>query len=186
MERIIDAPEHLVRAILVALCDDSLQRKKVIGYLDKANALPPMNCTDAAGGENPLKRKAEAEIKICVQCQEPYYATANGPQACLYHPGELEIDDESSTWNDWDDNVNGEQDCPDNRVDLPDGFMWNCCLKAQTKGGCTRGQHEAISVVRCKQGDNNFDGSAHAYSLGENAREEVTDEEDEDEDSEDE
>ncbi|KAM0815541.1 hypothetical protein AB5N19_01340 [Seiridium cardinale] len=143
MDNILSAPDHLVRATLIALCNDRAQLKKAIDYLDKmghsaARPAPPL------AANNKLKRKAAEAVKICTQCQEPYHESDNGGK----RPCKLECDYDSSVWGDWDTNCFGEQDCEENREEYPDGFKWSCCDKNGTHPGCTRGQHRDMGVTR--------------------------------------
>lgn len=74
---------------------------------------------------NPLKRKKPMEPgQICLQCKHAFIPSGNSAEACLYHPGELEYDDEDSTWDDWDEDVGGPHDSSANREDHPEGFVW--------------------------------------------------------------
>ncbi|KAK6063997.1 hypothetical protein SCUP234_12603 [Seiridium cupressi] len=143
MDNILSAPEHLVRATLIALCNDRTQLKKAIDYLDKmghsaARPAPPL-ATD-----NKLKRKAAEAVKICVQCQEPYHESDNGGKhPCKYHNGNVSpapiFSDVTS---------HAGKDCEENREEYPDGFKWSCCDKNGTHPGCTRGQHRDMGVTR--------------------------------------
>ncbi|KAI1501863.1 hypothetical protein F5X99DRAFT_408671 [Biscogniauxia marginata] len=154
MEKITNASDHLIRATLIALCNDSDIRNKAEEYIDKMTSLQEDAAHENAGGH---KRKAESTIKICVQCQDSFYEEDNGPRACRYHDGELEIDDEHSTWDDWDENCFGRMDSEDNREEYPDGFTWNCCNKRGTDLGCTRGPHKTVDATRGRYGDKSDD-----------------------------
>ena len=44
-----------------------------------------------------------------------------------YHPGELEFDHESNTWDDWDERCHGPRDTNSHRSEYPEGFKWSCC-----------------------------------------------------------
>jgi hypothetical protein len=50
-----------------------------------------------------------------------------------HHPGNLEVDLESSTWDDWD---HGEIASDANRREYPEGFVWDCCDQAGDAEGC--------------------------------------------------
>ncbi|KAI1318977.1 hypothetical protein F5Y16DRAFT_111538 [Xylariaceae sp. FL0255] len=93
------------------------------------------------------KRKAESEISICVQCQEPYYTNENDDKACLYHTGELYLDESSNQWWDWDDE-DCSRDTVENREENPDGFIWECCDEKGSNLGCVRGRHKNINASR--------------------------------------
>lgn len=87
MDAILSAPDHLVRATLIALCSDRVQLSKAKDYLGKMGHTA---CLPAAlpADDQSLKRKAEEDIKICVQCQEPFYEVDNeGKTPCKFHSG---------------------------------------------------------------------------------------------------
>ena len=73
------------------------------------------------------------------------YASSPEPsqieEAGRCHPGELEIDLESSTWYDWDEDCHGKKDTKKtHRREFPEGFTWNCCGKEGTyASGCEEG-----------------------------------------------
>jgi len=50
------------------------------------------------------------------------------------------LDDDSSTWDDWDDNMGGPME--EAHDEYPEGFIWSCC---ERQGGsenfCQLGQH---------------------------------------------
>jgi hypothetical protein len=53
-----------------------------------------------------------------------------------HHPGKLEVDLESSTWDDWD---HGKMDSDANRREYPEGFVWDCCDQTGDADGCEEG-----------------------------------------------
>ncbi|GIQ88002.1 hypothetical protein KIPB_010158 [Kipferlia bialata] len=63
----------------------------------------------------------------------PEYEQTEGE---MYHPGELEIDYESETWYDWDEDCHGRMDTQSNRREYPDGFVWSCCGESGEAEGC--------------------------------------------------
>jgi hypothetical protein len=84
VERIVNAPDHVVRAILIAICNSIPQRSKTLEYLDK---ITNVESASTASPKKSLKRKAKSEIKICVQCQDAFNEDENDDEACRYHPG---------------------------------------------------------------------------------------------------
>lgn len=151
MDRLICAPESLAQSVLVALCDDTRIQARALKYLGEledyalrrttANKNTTATTTTTAknntksddqpdkGGSstssNPLKRKKPMEPgQICLQCKHAFIPSGNAAEACLYHPGELDLDEEHSTWDDWDEDVSGPHDSPENREDHPEGFVW--------------------------------------------------------------
>lgn len=153
MDRLICAPESLAQSVLVALCDDTRIQTRALKYLGeledyasrRATANKNTTTTTTAknnnnnnnknddqgdkGGSsansNPLKRRKPMEPgQICLQCKHAFIPSGNAAKACLYHPGELDLDEEHSTWDDWDKDVGGPHDSPENREDHPEGFVW--------------------------------------------------------------
>lgn len=79
VERIIRLPDFHLRAILVALCDDTQTCGKVEQHLDALQ--------DADTPTRQLARKSLHDIWICVQCEKPFSYQHNTPGNCSYHPG---------------------------------------------------------------------------------------------------
>lgn len=76
---IIAAPEHQVRAVLLALCDDQPTQAKAARLLESIRG--------AQAG--PLKRKAAADVFVCMQCDEPFSSGDKRHGHCRYHYGSL-------------------------------------------------------------------------------------------------
>jgi hypothetical protein len=67
----------------------------------------------------------------------------NFPAGETRHPGDLEVNYESGTWDDWDENCHGKIDTKSNKSEYPDGFTWTCCGKEGTyASGCEEGSEE--------------------------------------------
>ncbi|KAI3396988.1 hypothetical protein diail_11315 [Diaporthe ilicicola] len=164
MDRILLAPEPLVRAILIALCDNQRLRSRSLRYLDrleKSQAAPASvgttkyeaiaNIHPHLASTNPLgKRKAPEPPppQICIQCKHAFRPDSNSPQACAFHHGSMEIDPSHSVWagQSWrqPDINNRYNDTDDNREDRPEGFTWTCCGRGGARPGCTEGEHLAV------------------------------------------
>ncbi|KAI0019717.1 hypothetical protein F4780DRAFT_780210 [Xylariomycetidae sp. FL0641] len=140
MERIAQAPDATARAVLKALCHDLDIQKRALVYLDRIEATQKQVPNDDPANR---KRKAESEIHLCVQCENPFYEEDNHSKACEFHEGELECDPYSGEWADWDENCHGDLDTPYNREEYPNGFTWTCCEKRGSDSPCTRGRHQA-------------------------------------------
>ncbi|KAI0010890.1 hypothetical protein F4779DRAFT_616153 [Xylariaceae sp. FL0662B] len=178
MDRIAKAPDHIAREILLALCKDSFQKKKAIQYLDKIEKKMAAQAKVAPRSKtsgNRLKRKAGSEIKICIQCQEPFQEEENGPKAWW-----LNVDDESSTWEDWDENCHGPMDSGENKVEYPEAFVWDCCDKIGTRRGCTLGRHMAADPARARYDDPKVGTSSKATDSASDSDEGDSEEEDTD------
>ncbi|KAI0019716.1 hypothetical protein F4780DRAFT_429520 [Xylariomycetidae sp. FL0641] len=145
MDRLAQAPEAAARAILLALCNDTSIQNTAIRHLDRLEATLKEN--PEAGGTS-RKRKAESDIKICVQCLEPFYEEENKDSACSFHDGNLEVDEDSDAWADWDPDCHGEQDTEEMRQDCPQGFKWDCCDGIADSEPCSKGRHEALHGTR--------------------------------------
>ena len=79
------APEHQLRAILLALCDDPAVLKRALNHYSALKA-----------ADNPttgLKRKAYNDLFVCVQCDEAFTNEDNTEESCRYHPGKPTIQD---------------------------------------------------------------------------------------------
>ena len=166
MDRILLAPEPLVRAILVALCDNERLCARSLRYLDLLEKLQPP--PPSAGNTKPDaptnaqsqpaslkllgKRKAPEPPppQICIQCKLAFLSERNNPQACAFHHGRLDIDRTHRTWAAGKGAEHAPQDQPthndtqDNREDRPEGFFWSCCGRGGAGSGCTEGEHLAI------------------------------------------
>ncbi len=59
------------------------------------------------------------------------------------------VDDESSVWDDWDENCHGPMDRKGNRRTMPEGFIHEeCCGGALGSIGCETGKHVERSGKR--------------------------------------
>ncbi|CAG9984471.1 unnamed protein product [Clonostachys byssicola] len=190
-EQVMCAPESLVKAVLLALCEDKNVEKIALARLDAL--------TKSSGAlQGPArKRKATNDLAVCAQCDKPFYKDDNQPKDCLYHPGsyrihllllsslnpwkvctlwiwltragESEVDRGHHVWDDHDEDCHGEIDSDYMRKEHPEGYIWSCCDKnGKESAGCTRGYHESDPAKAWKE-----------------ASEIDTDEEDSEEDSED-
>ncbi|KAI1426941.1 hypothetical protein F5Y12DRAFT_222298 [Xylaria sp. FL1777] len=156
--KIANAPEDIVRAVLIALCQDPVQEKKVMSYFVKLEELrsegegidasTSTNEQNNDGGrtnaKGPKKRMAISEIGICELCKEPFSADDNRSNGCRYHPGYMEVNDDASTWDDWEDWREGDPELEENKEEYPEGYRWNCCQQSGESVGCTRGQHVGL------------------------------------------
>lgn len=166
MDRILLAPEPLIRAVLVALCDNERLHARSLRYLDRLEKLhPPPTPTGTTKPEAPTsshpqpagsrllgKRKAPEPPppQICIQCKDAFLPGSNNPQACAFHHGSLDIDPSHSTWAGTGAGAgpgqasSQRQDTDENREDRPDGFLWSCCSRGGAGPGCTEGEHLAV------------------------------------------
>ncbi|KAI1761370.1 hypothetical protein GGR53DRAFT_469369 [Hypoxylon sp. FL1150] len=147
-DALVKAPENVVRAILIALCSDADINRKANGYLKKITSKTASEASKSSDATetNARKRKASVDVSICVQCQQPFYKDENNAQACKFHNGNLEVNDDDDFWADHDENVHGEIDTEWMREEFPDGFTWDCCGKSGDTTGCVLGQHAATGA----------------------------------------
>lgn len=157
MDRILLAPEPLIRAVLVALCDSERLHARSLRYLDGLEKLHPApTYTGAPASTQPQptgpkltgKRKAAEPPppQICIQCKHAFLPDSNNPQACAFHHGNLNIDPSHRTWAAAAGASQNQphHDTDDNREDRPEGFSWSCCGRGGARPGCTEGEHLAV------------------------------------------
>ncbi|KAI4722705.1 hypothetical protein E4T48_00990 [Aureobasidium sp. EXF-10727] len=96
---------------------------------------------------------------MCENCKQEFDVTENEKDSCQYHddlfsllprippmpftqiPGELSVDTQSSTWDDWDQRCYGTID-NDLFDEYPEGFIWECCNESGDAEGCVIHAHE--------------------------------------------
>jgi hypothetical protein len=92
MERLVNMSEAKAKAILLALCsDDPLLTRRASQFLDQMETLERRVTATAGDQQGGTKRKAQSTIKVCIQCQEPFYEEDNNDKACRYHDGMCDI-----------------------------------------------------------------------------------------------
>ncbi|KAI1752863.1 hypothetical protein F4782DRAFT_104050 [Xylaria castorea] len=171
MVELTNAPEDIVRAVLIALCQDSKQEQKAIAYLrklqrlkseqlrrDESSATGSMGSRadtaiphrsngishdDSITGGQPNRKRAASDIRICEECQEAFSVDDNPSDACQYHPGSLEMNDDSSVWDDWEDWRSGDRFSKETEEEYPEGFTLDCCNQRGDSDGCAWKSHSA-------------------------------------------
>lgn len=159
MDRILLAPEPLIRAVLVALCDNERLHSRSLRYLDRLEKLHPAPTSpETAKLEDPVNSRTQhtgskvlgkrkfpepPPPQICIQCNDAYSPASNNQKACAFHHGRLNIDPSHQTWA-GDDPHKSQHDTADNREDRPEGFFWSCCGRQGAGPGCTEGEHLAV------------------------------------------
>ncbi|KAK4198047.1 hypothetical protein QBC40DRAFT_179559 [Triangularia verruculosa] len=103
--------------------------------------------------ESNSKRKRQEEdnisdFRVCERCQSSFFEKDKMKGVCQWHPEELEVDDESHVWFDWDPRCHGPRDTEYNRREYPDGFLWVCCEGVGSEPGCKTGKHRAKDSKR--------------------------------------
>ncbi|KAJ3571161.1 hypothetical protein NP233_g3938 [Leucocoprinus birnbaumii] len=80
--------------------------------------------------------------ETCPNCDEDYDVnTEREDGECLFHPGELEVDEDFFA--DHDEDVHGPMDTEENRASFPEGFIWSCCEGRGHAPGCVEDRHQA-------------------------------------------
>ncbi|GKT42949.1 uncharacterized protein ColSpa_03130 [Colletotrichum spaethianum] len=132
-------PEADARTVLYFLCDDDeMIRRKVLGIYQN---IP--------------------KTDVCTNCEKEFDTDNNGPDACCYHPGDFELDEDLEFWDTIDDddgNPYYERDSDANRKDCPEGFRWSCCERVGDVEGCEKGRHEAKGITTAE-------ATAHSLAL---------------------
>ena len=87
-----------------------------------------------------LPSMARPRYARCDNCKEEFDVTDNvDDEGCIYHDGELEVNEEMFA--DHDEDCRGPMDTKQNRRDFPEGFAWSCCNEDGSNAGCLMGQH---------------------------------------------
>ncbi|KAE9971643.1 hypothetical protein BLS_005826 [Venturia inaequalis] len=149
---ITTAAEHLVAAV-----PDITKAKAKRSLPDNEN-------------EWPFKRRKRYDF--CVQCEGEFDVNDNSVESCMWHKGELDIDDDASVWDDWEDRRDGIQDSEESRKEHPEGFSWDCCQRHGDGGfGCKRGPHrnerERFEYEQTRGDETDDDVDEEGYAEGE-------------------
>ncbi|KAJ7911062.1 hypothetical protein B0H13DRAFT_2660682 [Mycena leptocephala] len=72
-------------------------------------------------------KKGVAKFETCRHCKQGFDITANSHENCVWHYGNLTIDEE--VWGEWDTHYgDGPVDSKQNRKHLPQGFYWDSAV----------------------------------------------------------
>ncbi|KAL0935573.1 uncharacterized protein CTRU02_210164 [Colletotrichum truncatum] len=157
VDGLAQAPAHVARAILVALCEDQRVRAQALRQFDRLLRFQAdIRGQDAVKSPNSmatsLKRKATGgEPKICVQCDGIFTEEENQFGACWYHSGEMELMDETAIERLPGDMLLYDLDTEPIRARHPEAFRWCCCHALGNRPGCVSGRHES-NPDRSKKG----------------------------------
>ncbi|KAF7368896.1 hypothetical protein MVEN_00215500 [Mycena venus] len=86
-----------------------------------------------------------AKFQTCRHCKQGFDITTNDHNSCVWHYGNLTIDEE--VWVDHYD-PDGPIDTKENREDAPHGFFWDCCGLQLDSEGCLRTKHAPLAVLK--------------------------------------
>ncbi|KAF2646533.1 hypothetical protein P280DRAFT_464739 [Massarina eburnea CBS 473.64] len=143
-EAINSASAERLRTTLLSICSQS-----VVAHSLACNQLLIPNEPSGEPEQSAPKRQRTENFRVryatCVQCENEFDTLTNGPESCKWHDGELEIDENAITWDDWDEGSAGERHTDFNEKEFPEGFQWNCCdVQGDQLGkGCMKGPHKS-------------------------------------------
>ncbi|KAJ7263119.1 hypothetical protein C8J57DRAFT_1070971 [Mycena rebaudengoi] len=92
------------------------------------------------------KKGAKARFETCRHCKEGFDVTNNTDKSCVWHHGNLIIDEE--VWNEYSEIDEGPTDSKENRRERPQGFFWDCCGLQLNSEGCLSTKHAAAAVLK--------------------------------------
>ncbi|KAI0096348.1 hypothetical protein GGR51DRAFT_567296 [Nemania sp. FL0031] len=153
MSKIENAPEDVVRAILIGLCQDPNQEQKAMEHFMKLDGLKSRELVKSGdilyesteesrndsriNGIGGKKRRALTEILMCAKFVLRFINSTLLSR-------DIRKNDESSVWDDWEDWRQGDPYSKENRKEYPEGYIWQCCKKDNTNAGCMTGPHARI------------------------------------------
>ncbi|PPQ63568.1 hypothetical protein CVT24_004865 [Panaeolus cyanescens] len=92
--------------------------------------------------------------ECCANCGDEYDVnTLREEDECVFHPGDLEVDEDSFA--DHDEACHGPMDTAQNRRDFPQNFTWSCCGEDGTSSGCVTGSHRPQVLRKRKRVEDN-------------------------------
>lgn len=110
-------------------------------------------------------KRLRSRFATCKTCNEEFDVETNGKESCIWHPGTVlyppivsstcftcrvviayhtpgdsEVDDNAECWGDYE---IWREGCPKEERfdDMPEGFVFHCCEREGTSGGCKIGTH---------------------------------------------
>ncbi|KAJ2976125.1 hypothetical protein NUW58_g8166 [Xylaria curta] len=172
LTQLANASENTVREILLALCQDSAQERKAMGYLRKLQRLESerlrnqgndnnmdatreivgiTTATKGARTKEGLLQKSESArgVKGLSGKMRTIHKLANTTQVRLAHLSisltllrSLEENEDGPEWGEWD----PDPDSDEAKEMYPEFYHWDCCDARGDDGdsGCTRGSHIAL------------------------------------------
>jgi len=154
MDLIANASDRIAHVVLLALCEDPAILDHAVTLLQRLE--------EREANPNGAKRRAEdAQLLVCLHCEEPFIEAENSAMSCRYHEGKLEPDYESEIWADHDESIHGPVDSDASRKAYPEGFFWNCCGRhGEEDEPCMQGRHVAPSYMKRGRFDDNGDSGS--------------------------
>nr|GAT52468.1 predicted protein [Mycena chlorophos] len=133
---ISDTPEAPLRLVLTRL---AAKDPKIRNALARE-----LFAISNANGVNGTVVRVVPRWETCENCGESYDVnTPRVDEECLFHPGELEAEEDRFV--DWDEDCHGPMDTDENRRAYPENFTWGCCESDGTAEGCVTGKHRPQS-----------------------------------------
>ncbi|PVH96153.1 hypothetical protein DM02DRAFT_599716 [Periconia macrospinosa] len=130
-----------LRKAFQEICDKSPEAFNLAcsALLTKPGTAAAAEGSNAASAGDKRKR-----FEICIQCEKEYNVETNDEKSCVWHSGELDVDDDDDFWADHDEDIHGIIDSDELREQYPEGYTWSCCgERGGTSEGCERGPHES-------------------------------------------
>ncbi|KAJ6553624.1 hypothetical protein DFH09DRAFT_1153913 [Mycena vulgaris] len=81
--------------------------------------------------------------ETCANCGATYDMHGDEGEECIFHPGDLEVDE--AKFLDWDEDCHGPMDSQHNRDEFPQNFSWSCCSGDGLSEGCITGKHSVAT-----------------------------------------
>lgn len=116
---------------------EALQPRGIKRFADEANAEPQ---SESSTDSKRLKAYHQSLLARCLNCGAFRDKSDSASEVCIYHDGELVVDDLDEAFPD-DDRTAEELDSDNTRIELPEYFTWDCCDRTGEHGGCQRGKH---------------------------------------------
>ncbi|RLL95035.1 hypothetical protein CFD26_103566 [Aspergillus turcosus] len=132
--------------------------------LDSDDAVSETETSEQEGGREPAngilqvvapkvpapasRKRYRPRYAQCINCKDQYDVTDNHGEACYYHPGFPEPDEDA--WADHDEWMNEDVNTKYWREEYPDKFYYPCCDRRYGDEECEIGWHEEDTTGRKK------------------------------------
>ncbi|KAK4167709.1 hypothetical protein QBC43DRAFT_362523 [Cladorrhinum sp. PSN259] len=146
VDDILNATNDDLRATVRAICtDDSDVRDRLAKYLHRIQNPTPQDIPKSTTDTPP---EDPSDLFVCGQCDKTFLETKNHETACVYHPGELEVNEDDDAWADlWENDHRGDPDDPQMQKDYPEGYKFVCCEEPGDHPGCKTGRHKTEETI---------------------------------------
>ncbi|KAK5191250.1 hypothetical protein LTR99_001633 [Exophiala xenobiotica] len=137
-EAIETATPSRLRTVLLQVCQDNHLARDLA---TKALLVSTITPVEGTGGSNLKDSRKRKRFEVCGQCDDEYEVERNELGLCVYHPGQKEVDLDSSVWDDYNWDVAGGMSDYEDDPECQDGFLWNCCDEKLGSVGCQTTRH---------------------------------------------